>query len=118
MQQAVVASENHAYPLAQLGHALGQSGRKDEAERILEQLTELCQGRYVPPCWLAIVCAGLGEKGAALQWLEKAYEQHDVWLVWLKTEPRYDSLRAEAQFDTLMRCVGFAPGLGIARPAG
>jgi TolB-like protein/Flp pilus assembly protein TadD len=118
LQQAVVVSENHAYPLAQLGHALGQSGRKDEAERILEQLTELCQGCYVPPCWLAMVCAGLGEKGAALQWLEKAYEQHDVWLVWLKTEPRYDSLRAEAQFDTLMRCVGLAPGLGSARTAG
>jgi hypothetical protein len=71
LQQAVVVSENHAYPLAQLGHALGQSGRKHEAERILEQLMELCQGSYVPPCWLAMVCAGLGADKAIAKGKER-----------------------------------------------
>ena len=38
----------------------------------------------------------------ALEWLEKAYEDRDVWLVWLKVEPRFDSLRSNTRFHNLL----------------
>lgn len=118
LEQAVAASQNHTYPLAQWGHSLARAGRMDESAKILDRLTQLREECYVPPCWTAMVCAGLGETRAALDWLEQAYEQHDVWLVWIKADPRFDSLREEPQFQDLLRRVGLAPGLANAQPAG
>jgi len=53
------------------------------------------------------VCAALGERKEALNWLEKAYQQHSPAMSWLKTDPRFDTIRQELQFQDLMRRVGF-----------
>ena len=37
-----------------------------------------------------------------LEWLERAYAERDVWLVWLKVDPRLDGLRAELRFKNLL----------------
>ncbi|MDQ5837736.1 MAG: hypothetical protein M3379_13245, partial [Acidobacteriota bacterium] len=39
---------------------------------------------------------------AALEWLERAYAERDVWLVWLKVDPRLDPLRSDARFRNLL----------------
>jgi hypothetical protein len=44
---------------------------------------------------MALAPMGLGERDAAFEWLEKACEERDVWLVWLKREPRFDLLRSD-----------------------
>jgi len=51
---------------------------------------------------------------AALDWLEKGCDQHDVWLVWLGTDPRLDGLRNEPRFTKLLRRVGLLPNAGTA----
>jgi hypothetical protein len=48
-----------------------------------------------------IVYAGAGDSEAALGWLEKACEERDVWLTWLKVEPRFERLRTHARFRGL-----------------
>ncbi len=97
----------HASTLAGLGHAYALQGRRDEAKKILQQLNESSSKTYISPCTLAIVHAGLGEKDEAMEWLERAFEAHDVWLVWLKTEPRFDVLRPDSRFQDLQRRVKF-----------
>jgi hypothetical protein len=42
--------------------------------------------------------------------LEKAYQQKNEWLGWLYTDPRLDSIRADARFQSLLRRVGFVTG--------
>lgn len=52
---------------------------------------------------LAIVYAELQEKEEALRWLEEGYEERSAWIVYLNTDPRYDSLRSELRFRDLLR---------------
>ena len=54
-----------------------------------------------------MVQAGLGANDLAFQSLEKAFEQRDVWLVWLYVEPRFDALRGDSRFDRLVGRLGF-----------
>ena len=92
--------------IAGLGHALGDVGQKAGPRALLEELHKISKRRYVSPYCFALVHAGLGEKEQAFQWLEEAVVTHDVWLVWLKAEPRFDSLRSDARFQDLLVRIG------------
>jgi hypothetical protein len=48
----------------------------------------------------------LGDKRTALDLLEKAYEDRDWNLPWLKVDHNYDSLRSEPRFVELLKKVG------------
>ena len=72
-----------ANPLASvgLGYTLARAGRHDEARRILAHLEAEAVGRYVSPHAIAAILVGLGELDRALEWLERAYREHDRALV-------------------------------------
>ncbi len=93
-------------PLAVLGHALGVSGKRDEALKIVAQLKKLADESYVSPYMLALVYTGLGDREAALASLEQAIEARDEWLIWLGTEPKFDDLRSDPRFEALLKRVG------------
>ncbi len=42
----------------------------------------------------------------AVEWLERAYEDHSQWLMWIKVWPQFDSLRGEPRFQELLRRMG------------
>lgn len=92
--------------LGGLGHIYAVSGQRDEAHQILDELKERSKECYVSPFDLALICTGLDEKIEALLWLEKAYEERNQWLTWLKIDPRLDSLRSDERFIELVRRVG------------
>ncbi len=52
---------------------------------------------------IATAWAGLGDKQKALDWLERAYLEHDPFLVDLAVERTMDSLRAEPRFKALIQ---------------
>ncbi len=91
---------------AAIGHVQGVSGQRDEARETLDVLKRLARERYVTPYGVALVHAGLGEKGQALAWLDRALEDRSHWLVWLKLDPRFDALRSDNRFRDLLRRVG------------
>jgi hypothetical protein len=45
----------------------------------------------------------LGENKAALQYPQKAYEEHDWAFIVLGVEPRLDPLRSDPRFEELLR---------------
>src|SRR5262245_56374704 len=92
-----------------LGYVSALAGRRDDARRYQEQLNELAKRAYVSPFAQAAISASLGEMDAAFMWMEKCFEERCSALATLKTDPRYDLLRADARFELLMRRVGFAP---------
>jgi hypothetical protein len=51
--------------------------------------------------------AALGESSEAIDWLEIAYKQHGEWMVLLKVDPRFDSLRHDSRFQDLMGRMNF-----------
>ena len=92
-----------------LGYAYAASGRRGEAQEILEELKERAKQRHVTPYWMAMIYVGLGEKDKPFEWFEKAFEERSLWLLFLKTDPMLDSLRSDPRFADLLRHIGFPP---------
>lgn len=91
-----------------------RQGRRGEAEAALAALRGRERTQYVPPYAAAIVHAALGTQDDAFAALERAYEVCDVHLAFLPVDCRWDGVRAEPRFVSLLERCGF---LGAARPA-
>ena len=92
--------------VASLSHAYAVAGKRGEAVKLLAELQEQSKREYVSPYGMAIGYIGLREKGQAFEWLEKAFAERAGWLVLLKVEPRFDSLRADPRFADLVQRIG------------
>jgi serine/threonine-protein kinase len=88
--------------------AYGFQGKREEAGKILDGLKDKQRRDYLRPYILAEDYAALGEKNLALDWLLKAYEERDDWLVWIKVDPNLDGLRADPRFAALLKRVGLS----------
>jgi TolB-like protein/DNA-binding winged helix-turn-helix (wHTH) protein/Tfp pilus assembly protein PilF len=95
--------------LTEMAHATAKAGKSDEARALLRKLEERSKRGYVPAYDFAVVYVALGEKEVALQWLQKAYEEHDWALIVVAVEPRLDPLRSDPRFQELVRKVGLQP---------
>lgn len=84
-------------------YALAKSGKRDEARAALKELLKLSATNHVSPYNIALIYNGLDERENALEWLEKAYEQRDPKMTFLKVEPKWNNLRDEPRFVELMK---------------
>ena len=109
MEEAVRLSGRSIHAVASLGHAYAISGRREEAMRLIEELKGWSERGFDPLANIALVHAGLGQNDEAMRWLEKAYQAHSAWLIFLapKVSPRWDPLRSDARFQDLLRRIGF-----------
>ncbi len=102
-QRAFELSGGNTETIAFRGHILAQMGRRSEAEEAIRVLQELAKQKYVPPYNIAMVYAGLDDAGAALDWLERAYDTRDVRLTFLAVEPKWDAIRSHPRFQALLK---------------
>jgi len=61
---------------------------------------------YVSPYQLATLYADLGDKEHAFEWLNTAYQEHDIFLMGLRTDFTLDSLRSDPRYAELVRKIG------------
>jgi adenylate cyclase len=61
---------------------------------------------HVPPFVFAFTYSILGHAAQAFKWLDKAFEERSEYLVYLKVEPTFDSIRSDPRFDALLHRVG------------
>jgi tetratricopeptide (TPR) repeat protein len=115
MKQAVELSKtagmsngNPRY-ISYLGYVYTLLGNQKDARKSLRDLTALSQQEYVSPYQIAVLYVGLGEKEAALNSLEKAYEAHAHELAELGSDRRLDPLRSDPRFQRLAQRVGPPP---------
>ena len=85
---------------ANLAHAYALSGNKPEARKMLSELLAESRKQYFPPCAIAVIYTGLGEKDSALEWLERCGQMEN--LPNLRVDPRFDSLRTDRRFQNLL----------------
>ena len=97
------------YALAVLASIYGLQGRNDEAEALIKEVRETARHRYVPGFFFAEAYVGLGQRDQAITWLERAYEEHDQWMVFANSYPGLDPLRSEPRFQALLRRMQFPP---------
>lgn len=56
--------------------------------------------------WIASSYAELGDKEHAFEWLNTAFQEHEEYLLGLKTDLSFDPIRSDARFAELVRKVG------------
>ncbi len=108
LQKAGQFSSGNSKAIALRGYLFAKLGRAGEAREVLKTLEEVSRARYVPPYASALVHAGLGETDAAFEWLERAYNAHDVHLAMLPVDPKWDPFRADARFLALIENCAFS----------
>jgi eukaryotic-like serine/threonine-protein kinase len=98
---------------AALAHTYGKSGRANDALQVLDDLTTLAKHKYVAPHFIAGIHIGLGNSDRAIEYLEKSYEEHCHWLIYLHIDPSMDSLRDDPRFQYLLHRVGLPALTGV-----
>lgn len=81
-------------------------GLRAQADAALQDL--LAQDTLGGAYQIAEVYAARGDTTAALDWLERAYRQHDSGLPFAKMSPEFQALAHEPRFVALMHKVGFS----------
>jgi TolB-like protein/DNA-binding winged helix-turn-helix (wHTH) protein/Tfp pilus assembly protein PilF len=109
-EKAVAIAPGDPQALTGLGYGYGVTGRRAEAQRVLDKLNQLSKQKYVSSVWMAKIYAGLGEKDKAFEWMEKAYEDRSIVSFGLiKTNPMFDPLRSDPRFADLLRRTNLQP---------
>ena len=105
-EKARVLGKGQIIYTATLCSVCAGAGRRSSAERLLQELVTMTKQQYVRYIFLAQAAVNLGNKDHTLEWLEKAYEQHDALLVFLKADPRFELLSRSARFRNLLGRIG------------
>ncbi|MBA7670056.1 hypothetical protein ES703_78198 [subsurface metagenome] len=82
-------------------HAL--TGKNEKALQLLDVFLEQSKNIYIRPYLFAYIYTALGESDTAFKYLEKAYEEHDNYLRWIKADPLFDDIRSDSRFKTLLK---------------
>ncbi len=91
---------------AALGCVYAVSGRRRDAERLLDSLLKTAGQQYVAAPLIAEMCIGLGDYDRAFDWLDRGVEERSSVLVGLTVNPRYDPVRDDPRFQRLVARVG------------
>ncbi|HKC62177.1 MAG TPA: winged helix-turn-helix domain-containing protein [Pyrinomonadaceae bacterium] len=105
-QKALASSTDNPGILSALGYAYARAGRTSQAQAILNKFEEARKRRYVSPFLIALLCTGLDKKDEAFDWLNKAYDERDPQLIWVKLEPELEPLHSDPRFASLLQRIG------------
>ncbi len=103
LEQAVGLAPDNTLYLAQLGEAYGLAGQPEKAREMLRHLDQLALQRYVSPYHMAYVYTGLGESDAAMDMLERAYQERAGSPYGLKGSFLFAPLRSHPRFQALLK---------------
>jgi len=86
-EKAVECSDGVPFIEMLLAVVLYDSGKKDEAEKIFKRLEQRAKQEYVPPISFFLMNLVQGKLGEAKEWLNRAGEEHDSYLCWMRVMP-------------------------------
>lgn len=104
-QKSTQLSNRSNASLALLGHVYARLGRRGEAEAVIKELEKRYSEKLADGRDLAVASTGL-DKDQAFTWLEKAFADHSVYLVFLKLEPLLEPLHSDPRWKDLEHRVG------------
>ena len=99
-------SKGNSETISMIGYVWALAGNRAKARAVLDELKSLSGQRYIPPYNIAVVYYGLGERDQASAWLDKACDDRDVRLSFLKVDPKWDPLRSDPRFVAILKRVG------------
>jgi tetratricopeptide (TPR) repeat protein len=101
--------KNYAEWVAAMDAGFRSGGWPAALHRAIEVLLAQRKAKtgYVSPYQIAQLYADLRDKDHAFEWLNTAYQEHDTFLLSLRTDFAMDSLRSDPRYTELVRKVGF-----------
>ena len=107
VEKAMSLAGRTALLIAMLGRAYARSGRKDEAEILLQELQDKGKSEYVLPIYFAALYGDLGHIDEAFRWLEKVYQERHYDMFLLKIPSLWKPLQSDPRFDDLLERMNF-----------
>jgi serine/threonine-protein kinase len=95
--------------LGALGHAYGRWGKRDRATAVLDELAVLSRSSYVDPFEFAQVHAGLGNRDAALDQIERAVAERSGYLAFGAVWPAFEAVRSSPRFQKALETMSLKP---------
>ncbi len=102
-RKAVFAADGERELEETLERSFAESGYREAMRRVAETRAAGSGRTSVPPLGLAALFAHAGERERVLEWLEKAYEEHDPNLPYIGVIPLFDIVRDDPRFQDLLR---------------
>jgi serine/threonine-protein kinase len=99
-------SRGNSQTVSMIGYVSALAGDATKARAMLDELKSRSAHQYVPRYNIAVVHLALAEQDEAFAWLEKAYEEHDVLVSFLKVDPKWDPVRSDPRFISILERVG------------
>jgi TolB-like protein/DNA-binding winged helix-turn-helix (wHTH) protein len=93
------------YPQGEYLRAL-VNGPPEEIERVLRKMMEEARARTRRPYEVASIAIMKGDRSLALDWLEKSYQHHDYWMLFINVDPMYDAIRSDPRFQAIIHRLG------------
>ena len=100
---AAASRRRTAWVIGHLGYVYAKLGRTDEARKALAELEEMREGKPAYDYEIAAVHTALGDAQAAFAALNRAIANQPLEMIWAKLDYRFDDLRADPEFRTLLR---------------
>jgi len=106
-QKALQLAPDSSLIRASLAIARSGLGNVKSARELVRSIEAMREKRYVPASHLAVAYFGLGDVEKGLQATERAVQEREGWVIFMKIEPLLDPLRNDPRFVDLMKQAGF-----------
>ena len=109
--EAIAAIKDQGHPRLRglLGYVYAVAGRTGDAQKVLDELKGMPRRRFGDAFALVRIHAALGENDQAFEWLQKARDERDSLVIWLKVDPTLDNLRSDPRFNKVLEEMGLPP---------
>ena len=97
------SGEMSLWPEMFIGLTYAQMGKPDKAKEVLANQLERSNQQYISSFMFALLHFALGNNDEGFKLLDKAYEEHDPTLCWLKIHPLLDSIRSDPRYTALLK---------------
>jgi len=106
-EKSVELSKRQSNALGVLGYVYGQTGKRLEATKVVQELEARYASRQANGYDLARVFVGLGDSDQAFAWLEKDFQTRNATMPGFLHMPSLFELHDDPRFKDLVRRIGF-----------
>ena len=86
-------------------HAMA-NGHPEEIEQAIRKVTDEAKAGARRPYDVGHFALVMGDRALALDWLEKSYQHHDYWMLFINVDPEYDAIRSDPRFQAIIHRLG------------
>jgi TolB-like protein/DNA-binding winged helix-turn-helix (wHTH) protein len=78
----------------------------NEIKRALGKIVDEAKAGTRRPYDVAHFALVAGNRSLSLNWLEKSYQHHDYWMLYINVDPEYDPVRYDPRFQAIIKKLG------------